>query len=55
MIEGERYFADEDESSRRLMGLLGLQQEAVARDSQPTTGKAPQRVGERKPQRDKIG
>jgi hypothetical protein len=55
MIEGERYFADEDESSRRLIGLLGLQQEAVTRDSQPTTGKAPQRVGERKPQRDKIG
>jgi len=54
-IEGERYFTDEEESSRRLMGLLGLNAGAEANVStQPETAAITPRVIERKPRRDKI-
>ena len=55
-IEGERYFTDEEESSRRLMGLLGLNAgtgATVSQQPEPTT--ITPRVIERKPRRDKIG
>jgi hypothetical protein len=56
VIEGERYFADEDESSRRLMGLLGLRPTAAGSVSpQPAVDQPPRRVGRRTPRRDKIG
>jgi len=54
-IEGERYFTEEEESSRRLMGLLGLNAGAEANVSPQTeTTAISPRLIERKPRRDKI-
>jgi len=54
-IEGERYFTDEEESSRRLMGLLGLNAGAEANVSpEAETAAITPRVIERKPLRDRI-
>ena len=54
-IEGERYFTDEEESGRRLIGLLGLNSGAEANVSpQAETAAITPRVIERKPRRDKI-
>jgi hypothetical protein len=54
-IEGERYFTEEEESSRRLIGLLGLNAGAEANVSPQTeTTAISPRLIERKPRRDKI-
>jgi hypothetical protein len=54
-LEGERYFADEEESSRRLMGLLGLNPGAEANAAAQAEVEAiTPRVAERKPRRDRI-
>src|SRR4030095_5719457 len=49
-IEGERYFTDEEESSRRLMGLLGLNPGAeVNATAQAAADPLTRRGVERKP------